>query len=318
MMKKSKIEWCDFTWNPVTGCQQDCEFCNSKTRLSNFKGDIRLHLSDNRIIKDEQNGLFVLVKPLSKNGSAVPAPTGFYPTLHLYRISQVMQKIKPANILVCHSGDLFGDWIPTEWIIKIFDTCKNAPWHNYMFLTMNPKRYFELMESGLLVQQDNFWYGTRVTQNIQAFTADGYHTFLYIDPIGRFVERYVLPPAEWMLLGSGAIIKRKWIDSIMDRKGKIPVFMINNRNLSEAWGTPLIQEFPALLYRPKEKALPHCDKCKYCFKVRQGKRGIWRACRHNKIVRQEKNSEGRHIIGRDGRTSPQWCPKRPQKNWRIR
>ena len=97
---------------------------------------------------------------------------------------------------------------------------------------MNPKRYFELMESGLLVQQDNFWYGTRVTQNIQAFTADGYHTFLYIDPIGRFVERYVLPPAEWMLLGSGAIIKRKWIDSIMDRKGKIPVFMINNRNLS--------------------------------------------------------------------------------------
>ena len=85
-----------------------------------------------------------------------------------------MQKIKPANILVCHSGDLFGDWIPTEWIIKIFDTCKNAPWHNYMFLTMNPKRYFELMESGLLVQQDYFWYGTRVTQNIQAFTVDGY------------------------------------------------------------------------------------------------------------------------------------------------
>ena len=49
-----------------------------------------------------------------------------------------------------------------------------------------------------------------------------YHTFLYIDSIGRFVERYVLPPAEWMLLGSGAIIKRKWIDSIMDRLGKIP------------------------------------------------------------------------------------------------
>lgn len=49
MMKKSNIEWCDFTWDPVTGCRNDCSFCESRKRLSHFKGDIRFHLSDERI-----------------------------------------------------------------------------------------------------------------------------------------------------------------------------------------------------------------------------------------------------------------------------
>ena len=24
-MTKTKIEWCDYTWNPVTGCLRGCE-----------------------------------------------------------------------------------------------------------------------------------------------------------------------------------------------------------------------------------------------------------------------------------------------------
>ena len=163
MMKKSNIEWCDFTWDPVTGCRNDCSFCESRKRLSHFKGDIRFHLSDERIHIDEERSLYVITTPLAKNGSSVPAPTGFYPTLHPYRLQQVIQKIKPANIWVCHSGDLFGEWIPTEWILQVFKAAKQAPWYNYMFLTMNPNRYEELLETGVLMPTDNFWYGTRLT-----------------------------------------------------------------------------------------------------------------------------------------------------------
>ena len=59
------------------------------------------------------------------------------------------------------------------------------------------------------------------------------------------------------------------------------------------------------------------SKCKYCNSIQQGKRGLWRACRHYKIVRQDKDSCGRHIPGRYARVSPQWCPKRPETNWRF-
>lgn len=107
------------------------------------------------------------------------------------------------------------------------------------------------------------------------------------------------------------------IESVMERKGNIPVFMIGSKLFKDVWRAPLIQEYPPLLYRPAEKTLPHCSECKYCYSVRQGKRGLWRACRHYKIVRQDKDSGGRHIPGRYAAVSPQWCPKRPETNWRF-
>lgn len=318
MMKKSQIPWCDFTWDPVTGCRRDCAFCIGRKRLTQFKGDSRFYLNDDHIVKNEEKGLFILTKPLSKNGSAIPAPTGFLPTLHPYRLPMVAQKRKPANILVCHSGDLFGEWIPTEWILKVFDACEKAPWHNYLFITMNPKRYNELLQKGMLVKADNFWYGTRITQRSDIFTANGFHTFVLIDPMALFAERIEIPEVEWILLGSKEKLKRRWIDSIMDRKRDIPVFMIESKLFNEAWGSSLIQEYPEALYRPKEKALPHCSECKYCHSKQQGNRGQWRVCKHSKIIRQDKNHEGRHIDGRYAKVSPQWCPKRTGINWRIR
>ena len=30
MADKTKIEWCDSTWNPVTGCLHGCEYCYAR------------------------------------------------------------------------------------------------------------------------------------------------------------------------------------------------------------------------------------------------------------------------------------------------
>ena len=27
MMNKSKIQWTDFSWNPITGCYHTCPYC---------------------------------------------------------------------------------------------------------------------------------------------------------------------------------------------------------------------------------------------------------------------------------------------------
>ena len=29
-MDKTKIDWCDSTWNPVTGCLHTCEYCRAE------------------------------------------------------------------------------------------------------------------------------------------------------------------------------------------------------------------------------------------------------------------------------------------------
>ena len=39
-MQKTKIEWCDSTWNPVTGCLNGCPFCYAKKIAERFGKDI--------------------------------------------------------------------------------------------------------------------------------------------------------------------------------------------------------------------------------------------------------------------------------------
>ena len=45
-MNKSKIEWCDHTWNPVTGCRNGCSYCYANTMVKRFSGDARLNKMD--------------------------------------------------------------------------------------------------------------------------------------------------------------------------------------------------------------------------------------------------------------------------------
>lgn len=50
MMNKSKIDWCDFTWNPVTGCTRGCEYCYAAKQARRFCGDVRLNLTSPQIV----------------------------------------------------------------------------------------------------------------------------------------------------------------------------------------------------------------------------------------------------------------------------
>lgn len=37
-MDKTKIDWCDSAWNPVTGCLHGCEYCYARGIANRFKG----------------------------------------------------------------------------------------------------------------------------------------------------------------------------------------------------------------------------------------------------------------------------------------
>lgn len=93
-MNKSKIEWCDHTWNPITGCNHGCHYCYARTMTARFSGDVRL----NKMCKADystQTGpdgstLYVLDKPmLSETGHPLVYPFGFEPTFHRYRMDTI-------------------------------------------------------------------------------------------------------------------------------------------------------------------------------------------------------------------------------------
>lgn len=243
-MDKTKIDWCDSTWNPVTGCLHGCEYCYARKMVERLIG------------KREYGNIFEENEPvIGANGRALAYPHSFSPTLLRYHLNDYIGK-KGRNIFVCSMADLFGNWVPDSWIEEVFKACEKAPQHNYIFLTKNPKRYVELAEKGILRCLDNMWYGWSETNN-------NHHGLLcFPKPINTFVSvEPILEPVrpslgDWVIVGAETgrrkdkvIPKREWIEQIVEdcRQYDIPVFM--KSSLADIWGEPLIQEFPRELRR---------------------------------------------------------------------
>ena len=41
MGSKTKIDWCDSSWNPVTGCLHGCEYCYAQGIAKRFGDDFK-------------------------------------------------------------------------------------------------------------------------------------------------------------------------------------------------------------------------------------------------------------------------------------
>ena len=262
-MEKTKIDWADSTWNPVTGCLHGCEYCYARSMASRFSLPFAPKLGDPGMEgarkwdgPDGIDTMLALEKPYEKDGKKQPYPRGFAPTFHMYRLGGYEKK-KGRTIFVCSMADLFGDWVPDEWIRKVFDACERAPQHRYLFLTKNPHRYIELAKKDLLPRQH--WYGYSATRENQLWR------FEHADEcpcINLFVsiETILEPmhpgfsthtPADWVIIGaetgnrSGRVIpEKKWIDEIVEEceyTGR-PVFM--KESLRKIMGEDFRQEFP--------------------------------------------------------------------------
>lgn len=128
------IEWAQFSWNPMTGCQHDCPYCYARDITENAK-------------------------------TASAFPNGFEPTLRpnsLFKPRLMVPPEKAAtdtrfrNVFTCSMADLFGRWVPREWIEAVLREIRAAPNWNFLCLTKFPKRMAEFDIP------PNAWMGTTV------------------------------------------------------------------------------------------------------------------------------------------------------------
>lgn len=254
-MEKTKIDWCDSTWNPVTGCYHSCEYCYARSIAERFTV---FHA------KDYNGALSVLDEPYKGSDGKVQAyPYAFMPTFHRYRLGEYEKK-KGRNIFLCSMADLFGDWVPDSWIKEVFKACMKAPQHNYLFLTKNPKRYVALMQAGLLPKEDNMWYGTSATDRDSFFDVskimgkldEKYKTFASIEPLLGDIwkeswESGVWGFYDWIIIGAESgrrkdrvIPEKDWIDRIAKacKEKSVPVYM--KSSLDDIMGKEGLKEFP--------------------------------------------------------------------------
>ena len=257
-MNDTKIEWATHTWNPVTGCRHGCEYCYARRQTERFKP----RATERPVVEPEEcfvagSGLYVVDGPTKlsdgdgKTVRTTPYPKGFAPTFNKHKLLEPSERIIPSRIFVTSMGDLFGEWVPDGWIDEVFDACKRAPQHTYLFLTKNPNRYIKMARAGKLPevpQYKNFWYGTTITRpDMPFFFCEETNIFLSIEPLlAPFKkEDYInaLDDVGWIIIGAMTgpgskdhQPKREWMEDIVEtaREAGVPVFMKNS--LAPIWG----------------------------------------------------------------------------------
>jgi protein gp37 len=133
-MTKTKIEWADRVWNPVTGCEKvsaGCAHCYAETMAKRFWKDRKF--SDVRHHPDR------LFQPLSWK--------------------------KPARVFVNSMSDLFHKDVPFTVVLNIWRVMIDAKQHTFMILTKRPERMVEFIK-WLNMSDDeiakNIWLGVSI------------------------------------------------------------------------------------------------------------------------------------------------------------
>jgi protein gp37 len=146
-LEKTKIDWCDSSWNPVTGCFHGCEYCYAKSIAHRFGCASAINPypevpGELLWFTGPEGKIHELDEPIydSDREHKAPYPYGFDPTFHKYRLDEYAKK-EGRNIFVCSMADLFGAWVPDDWKIEVLEACYKAPQHNYLFLTKDPIGY---------------------------------------------------------------------------------------------------------------------------------------------------------------------------------
>ena len=259
-MNKTKIDWADMSWNPVTGCLHGCEYCYAKKIANRLAGFMSEENEDWKMLQTTNTiaELEGLQAKKQKDGQIVPAPYpfGFMPTLHKYRLDEPPRIRKPQTVFVCSMADLFGDWVPDEWVRAVFKACEAAPQHRYLFLTKNAAR--TAMWDQSFQNHKNWWCGISVpiqaTEHKIAEMTINANRFVSIEPILEPIglcNRIRIPFADWVIVGAETgnrkakvVPQKEWIDNIVRicRENNIPVFM--KESLRRLMNDDFIQEYP--------------------------------------------------------------------------
>lgn len=206
MINKTDIEYGDRAWNFQTGCLHDCPYCWARKLTERFSEKY---------------------------------PNGFNPTFYQERFEESFPK-KPAKILVCFMGDLWGNWVKYPIHLRAINRIGKNKQHQFLLLTKNEYPDFAF--------PSNCWLGITATNQEEIYErsikeALGYIKWLSLEPL---LEPIIDIPDyfDWIVVGAQTNPKvqpkEEWIEEIIDQctEKNIPIWLKNNL------GGFKLQEYP--------------------------------------------------------------------------
>jgi protein gp37 len=136
MADKTKIEWTDSTWNPVTGCTRVSPGCTNC--YIDWAPPFRIN---DRHFRDAAG----------ERSHAIGSTTGVL--LHPERLDQPLRWKRPRRIFVNSLSDLFHDAVSDEYIARVFAVMALADQHTFQLLTKRHGRMRSLLSSAWFEDQ---------------------------------------------------------------------------------------------------------------------------------------------------------------------
>ena len=219
------IEWAKWTWNPVTGCEHGCKYCYAR--------DIA-----NRFYKEKFEPTFRPKRLTAPKSTKIPESRKDEPGIN--------------NAFVCSMADLFGDWVPQEWIDEILSVCdENSQW-NYLFLTKNPKRLTKID------WPKTAWVGTTIDVQSRIKDAENIFSkfkapvkFFSCEPLQEELTFNSLKMIDWIIIGGRSKSsgmdegqpKWEWVEKILNkaRQDNVKVYFKPNLKVKP-------KEYPEVIF----------------------------------------------------------------------
>ena len=178
-MTKSKIEWTEMTWNPITGCSHKSSGC--------------LHCYAERMTYRLQ----AMGHPNYQNG--------FTPTFHEHIVDLPLKWKKPKMIFVNSMSDTFHEDISDEQIIKLFSVMNHASWHTFQVLTKRAERLVDLCSK--ITWTSNIWLGVSI-ESVDYITrlkflkrTPAKVKFISAEPLLSSLGKIDLSDIDWVIVG---------------------------------------------------------------------------------------------------------------------
>lgn len=234
------IEWARHSHNVVTGCKHNCPYCYARDIATSQK-------------------------------MAQIYPFAFEPTFHPARLagpdnvkipSEARSDPSYKNIFANSMSDLFGQWVPAEWIDATIEMARRNPKWNFLTLTKFPIRAseFEFPE--------NWWLGTTVDAQTRAASAEKAFTkircktnWLSCEPLLTPLKFKRLDLFQWVVIGGASPSEKTpawvppfdWVADLQQQARQAGCRIYHKTNLGLI-NEIRIKEFP--WQKPKERTLP--------------------------------------------------------------
>lgn len=187
--KTDSIEWALWSWNPITGCLHNCPYCYAR--------DIAQDKYTSLPVDERFAPTFYPNRLLMPSRTKVP---------DVMAIDDPIRRIGRRNVFTCSMADLFGKWVPTEWIEAVLGQIAANPQWTFLLLTKFPIRMAEFDFP------PNTWIGTSVDRQYtvdraeKAFTkirAGGYQgvAWLSCEPMLERLTFSSLEMFDWLVMG---------------------------------------------------------------------------------------------------------------------